>query len=70
MARWLRTKRPFLRPWWKSRARAEGGGEKVARALGDLAEPEAGSLLVSGIGGGVVLEDVPESVKHIDVIED
>jgi spermidine synthase len=44
-------------------------GEKWLVPLAILAEPEAGSLLLVGYGGGVVLEDVPESVKHIDVIE-
>src|SRR5882724_7792471 len=44
-------------------------GEKWLVPLAILAEPEAGSLLLVGYGGGVVLEEVPESVKHIDVIE-
>jgi hypothetical protein len=37
--------------------------------LAILARPDTGSLLLVGYGGGVVLDDVPESVKRIDVIE-
>src|SRR5262249_10516907 len=33
------------------------------------AEPQASSLLIVGYGGGVVLEDVPDSVQQVDVIE-
>jgi len=44
-------------------------GEKWLVPLAILAQPDAGSLLLVGYGGGVVLEDVPESVKYIDVIE-
>jgi spermidine synthase len=44
-------------------------GEKWLVPLAILARPDAGSLLLVGYGGGVVLDDVPESVKRIDVIE-
>ena len=38
-------------------------------ALPALARPEAEDMLVIGLGGGVALESVPPSVKHIDVVE-
>jgi spermidine synthase len=44
-------------------------GEKWLVPLAILARPDTGSLLLLGYGGGVVLDDVPESVKRIDVIE-
>jgi spermidine synthase len=44
-------------------------GEKWLVPLAILARPDTGSLLLVGYGGGVVLDDVPESVKRIDVIE-
>jgi spermidine synthase len=44
-------------------------GEKWLVPAAILAQPQASSLLVVGYGGGVVLEDVPESVQHVDVIE-
>ena len=44
-------------------------GEKWLVPLAILARPDAGSLLLVGYGGGVVLDDVPESVKRIDAIE-
>ncbi|MEZ5944418.1 MAG: fused MFS/spermidine synthase [Planctomycetaceae bacterium] len=34
-----------------------------------LARPEAESLLVIGFGGGTAVEDIPESVSRIDVVE-
>lgn len=40
-----------------------------AAALPTLARPEAQSLLVIGLGGGVILEEVPESISTIDVVE-
>jgi spermidine synthase len=44
-------------------------GEKWLVPLALLTRPDTGSLLLVGYGGGVVLADVPESVKRIDVIE-
>jgi spermidine synthase len=44
-------------------------GEKWLVPLAILARPDTGSLLLVGYGGGVVLDDVPPSVKRIDVIE-
>jgi spermidine synthase len=44
-------------------------GEKWLIPLAILARPSAESLLVVGYGGGVILEDVPASVKRIDVME-
>jgi spermidine synthase len=44
-------------------------GEKWLVPLAVLTRPDAGSLLLVGYGGGVVLDDVPETVKRIDVIE-
>lgn len=38
-------------------------------ALPTLARPDSESLLVIGLGGGLVVEDVPRSVQEIDVIE-
>lgn len=38
-------------------------------SLPSLARPDTEDLLVIGFGGGLVVEDVPRSVKHIDVIE-
>jgi len=40
-----------------------------AAALPTLARPEAQSLLVIGLGGGVIVEEVPESILTIDVVE-
>ncbi|MCP5059300.1 MAG: hypothetical protein GY937_21565 [bacterium] len=34
-----------------------------------LARPEADSMLVVGLGGGVALENVPKTVERIDVVE-
>jgi spermidine synthase len=44
-------------------------GEKWLVPLAIVARPDTGSLLLVGYGGGVVLDDVPASVKRIDVIE-
>lgn len=38
-------------------------------ALPPLAFPEAKSMLVIGLGGGVVIEGVPDTIETIDVIE-
>ncbi|MFP8874345.1 MAG: fused MFS/spermidine synthase [Myxococcota bacterium] len=38
-------------------------------ALPTLARPDTESLLVIGLGGGLVVEDVPRSIQEIDVIE-
>jgi spermidine synthase len=54
-------KPPFFRTW-----------SLVAHWLGVLpvlARPDAQSLLVVGLGGGVALEGVPSSVERIDVVE-
>ena len=44
-------------------------GEKWLVPLAILTRPDTGSLLLIGYGGGVVLDDIPASVKRIDVIE-
>jgi spermidine synthase len=44
-------------------------GEKWLLPLAILSHSGTDSLLLVGYGGGVVLEEVPESVEHIDVIE-
>jgi spermidine synthase len=44
-------------------------GEQWLSPLAVIARPSTASMLVVGYGGGVVLEGVPPSVKHIDVIE-
>jgi spermidine synthase len=44
-------------------------GEKWLLPLAILSHTGTDSLLMVGYGGGVALEEVPESVKHIDVIE-
>lgn len=38
-------------------------------ALGTMARPEARSMLVVGLGGGIALEAVPASIGTIDVVE-
>ncbi len=38
-------------------------------ALGPLLRPDARSMLVVGLGGGVTVEDIPRHVDRIDVIE-
>lgn len=48
------------------------GGNPFAQWLATLpvlARPEARRMLVVGLGGGVVLESVPGSIQHIDVLE-
>jgi spermidine synthase len=44
-------------------------GEKWLLPLALLSRANTDNLLVIGYGGGVVLEDVPDDVKHIDVVE-
>jgi len=44
-------------------------GEKWLLPLAVLSHANTDNLLVIGYGGGVVLEDVPDDIKHIDVIE-
>jgi len=44
-------------------------GEFWLSPLAVIARPQAESMLVVGYGGGVVLDAVPPSVRHIDVIE-
>jgi spermidine synthase len=44
-------------------------GEFWLSPLAVIARPETESMLVVGYGGGVVLDAVPPSVHHIDVIE-
>jgi spermidine synthase len=51
---------------------AHFGGADIARwlsALPCLSRPETRSMLVVGLGGGVVLEAVPSTVESIDVVE-
>ncbi len=51
---------------------ARPGRSVVARWLGLLpiaARPETRSLLVIGLGGGVMVEEIPESVAEIHVVE-
>ena len=55
-----------VRPVW------DPGADLTNRWLSSLpsmARPEAESLLVIGLGGGVVVEQVPASIREIDVIE-
>ncbi len=42
---------------------------KWLSSLPSMARPDTEDLLVVGFGGGLVVEDIPKSVKHIDVIE-
>ena len=44
-------------------------GEFWLSPLAVIARPDVASMLVVGYGGGVVIEGVPPSVKHVDVIE-
>jgi spermidine synthase len=44
-------------------------GEKWLVPLAVLSQPDADQMLIVGYGGGVVLEEIPDSVRHIDVIE-
>lgn len=51
------------------RAAPHVSGEKWLLPLAVLSRANTENLLVVGYGGGVVLEDVPDDIKHIDVIE-
>lgn len=59
----------------ESRVTAPGtrpGGNPFAQWLANLpvlARPEARRMLVLGLGGGVLLESVPASIRQIDVLE-
>ena len=53
----------------RSGAAPRFSGEFWLSPLAVIARPQTQSLLVVGYGGGVVIEGVPPSVKHIDVIE-
>lgn len=44
-------------------------GEYWLSPLAVIARPQARDMLIVGYGGGVVIEGVPPSVEHIDVIE-
>ena len=44
-------------------------GEFWLSPLAVIARPQARDMLIVGFGGGVVVEGVPPSVRHIDVIE-
>ena len=44
-------------------------GEKWLLPLAVLSRTHTENLLLVGYGGGVVLEDVPDDIKHVDVIE-
>jgi len=44
-------------------------GEKWLLPLAVLSRANTEDLLLVGYGGGVVLEDVPDNIKHIDVVE-
>jgi predicted membrane-bound spermidine synthase len=51
---------------------SHAGGGSLAQWLGaasSLARPEARSMLVVGLGGGVLLEAVPSLIESIDVVE-
>jgi hypothetical protein len=50
-------------------AAAHISGEKWLLPLAVLSRPDTENLLLVGYGGGVVLEDVPDDIKHIDVVE-
>ena len=43
--------------------------QKWLTAMPAVARPDAESMLVVGLGGGVALEGVPPTVMHVDVIE-
>ena len=49
--------------------RNQGGVTRWLTALPALARPEARSLLLVGLGGGMAIEVVPDSIERIDVIE-
>jgi spermidine synthase len=44
-------------------------GENWLSPLAVIARPQAREMLIVGFGGGVVVEGVPPSIRHIDVIE-
>lgn len=44
-------------------------GARWLSALPILINPKASSMLVVGLGGGVVVESIPSSIKKIDVVE-
>jgi spermidine synthase len=44
-------------------------GEYWLSPLSVIARPQARDMLIVGYGGGVVIEGVPPSIEHIDVIE-
>ena len=44
-------------------------GEKWLLPMAVLSDANTANMLLVGYGGGVVLEDVPETVQHIDVVE-
>ena len=43
--------------------------QRTLAALPIIAKPDAEQMLVIGLGGGVVAEDIPSSVRAIDIIE-
>jgi spermidine synthase len=50
----------------------DSSGDLTNRWLGAfpvLARPDTESLLVIGLGGGLIVEDTPRSIKEVDVIE-
>jgi spermidine synthase len=44
-------------------------GEYWLSPLAVIARPQARDMLIVGFGGGVVVEGVPPSIRHVDVIE-
>lgn len=46
-----------------------GQAQQWLTALPIAARPDARSMLVIGLGGGVALEDIPSSVTEVDVVE-
>ncbi|HUQ10302.1 MAG TPA: fused MFS/spermidine synthase [Steroidobacteraceae bacterium] len=48
---------------------ARFSGEYWLSPLAVLARPDTRNMLIVGFGGGVVVEGVPPSVEHVDVIE-
>jgi spermidine synthase len=43
--------------------------QRLLTALPVLARPSAESMLIVGFGGGVVAEDIPDSIADIDIVE-
>jgi len=43
--------------------------QRLLATLPVLARPDTDSMLIVGFGGGVVAEDIPESVSDIDIVE-